>query len=201
MTEPLAQLAFTGTWRRYQELALAAFERDRAAGRRSTHIVAPPGSGKTLLGLEIVRRLGDPALVLAPNSAVQAQWLRAAESFGAPPGLAAADSTAPIACLTYQALAQLDDPDAALRSAAERRWTAERATATGEAPEAVEREVAAWRGVAAERRRRQLARIAASLKREIARGERSGAFRDLLSAHARERIAALRHSGVRTVVL
>lgn len=33
--------------RRYQELALEAFEADRAAGRRHTYVVAPPGSGKT----------------------------------------------------------------------------------------------------------------------------------------------------------
>jgi len=68
----LRPLAFPGRWRRYQELALEAFERDRAAGRRSTHLVAPPGSGKTLLGMEIVRRLGHRSLVLWPNSAVQA---------------------------------------------------------------------------------------------------------------------------------
>jgi superfamily II DNA or RNA helicase len=69
----LQSLAFPGRWRRYQELALRAFERDRAAGRRSTHLVhlvAPPGSGKTLLGMENVRRRGHRSLVLCPNSAV-----------------------------------------------------------------------------------------------------------------------------------
>jgi superfamily II DNA or RNA helicase len=74
----LPPLAFRGRWRRYQETALEAFERDRRAGRRSTHVLAPPGSGKTLLGMEIVRRLGTRALVLCPNSAVQAQWLKTA---------------------------------------------------------------------------------------------------------------------------
>jgi superfamily II DNA or RNA helicase len=52
------ELEFGGEWRRYQKAAIAAFERDRAAGRRRTHIVAPPGSGKTLLGVELVRRVG-----------------------------------------------------------------------------------------------------------------------------------------------
>ena len=69
--------------------------RSSATGRRAaarTHLVAPPGSGKTLLGFEILRRLGAPALVLAPNSAIQAQWARAGEAFGAPPGLVAADA-------------------------------------------------------------------------------------------------------------
>ena len=77
-------LSFGGTWRRYQKAAMAAFERDREAGRRNTHIVAPPGSGKTLLGVELVRRVGSRALVLTPNSAVQMQWPRAVRQFGAP---------------------------------------------------------------------------------------------------------------------
>ena len=76
MVSELAALRFRGDWRHYQSLALDAFERDRAAGLVSTHLVAPPGSGKTLLGFEILRRLGSPALVLAPNSAIQAQWTR-----------------------------------------------------------------------------------------------------------------------------
>ena len=108
----LPSLAFRGRWRRYQELALEAFEHDRQTGRLSTHLLAPPGSGKTVLGMEIVRRLGTRSLVLCPNSAVQAQWLRTAELFGARDGVAAPDPNAPIACLTYQSLCQVDDPAA-----------------------------------------------------------------------------------------
>ena len=55
---------------------------------------------------EIVRRLGTRSLVLCPNSAVQAQWLRTAELFGARDGVAAPDPNAPIACLTYQSLSK-----------------------------------------------------------------------------------------------
>ena len=56
-TPQIGSLSFGGTWRHYQALALDAFENDRRHRRRRTHIVAPPGSGKTLLGMEIVRRL------------------------------------------------------------------------------------------------------------------------------------------------
>src|SRR5215218_9076660 len=160
-------LRYSGNWRRYQELALEAFERDRAAGLRSTHLVAPPGSGKTLLGFEILRRLGAPALVLAPSSAIQAQWTRTGAAFGAAPGTVAATTAAPVACLTYQALARLDDPGAALRAAAEARWTAERAAATGDEPAVVAADAATWTGAAAQRRNRELARITAALKRAI----------------------------------
>ncbi|MDP1849179.1 MAG: DEAD/DEAH box helicase family protein, partial [Solirubrobacteraceae bacterium] len=203
MPGDVRRLAFTGEWRHYQRLALEAFERDIEHGRRRTHIVAPPGSGKTLLGIEIVRRLGRPALVLAPNTAIQGQWLRAARSFGAEgPALVGSDTGAAITCLTYQSLARLDDPEAALAALAQRRWVVERARATGRDELAAGTEAAAWTGAAAERRRRQLARIVATLKREIARGEHEGVeFAQLLGAGARERIAALRGDGVATVVL
>ena len=196
----LADLRFRGTWRHYQSLALDAFEHDRAGGHGSTHLVAPPGSGKTLLGFEILRRLGEPALVLAPNSAIQAQWTRTGEAFGASAGTVAAAPGAPVTCLTYQALARLDDPGAALRGAAEARWASERAAATGQETAAVAAEAATWTGAAATRRRRELARITASLKREIARTDRSR-LADLLAPGARARVDALRAAGVRTVVL
>src|SRR5436190_8316092 len=198
----LERLRFHGEWRRYQELALEAFEEDRRQGRRRTHIVAPPGSGKTLLGMEIVRRLGKRALVLVPNSAIQAQWVRTASAFGAEAGLAAADAGAGVACLTYQALARLDNPAVALGDLAERRWALDRAKSTGQTREAVEREAAAWTGEAAARRKREIARITASLKREIARAEHGNLkLGDLLSNGARERLDLLRRNRVETVVL
>ncbi|HET7013452.1 MAG TPA: DEAD/DEAH box helicase family protein [Streptosporangiaceae bacterium] len=203
----LGALAFKGTWRGYQQLALDAFEAGLRSGQQQTHIVAPPGSGKTLLGLELVRRLGTRALVLAPNTAVQAQWLRTAGAFGAEPGVAAADPSAPIACLTYQSLCQLDDPAAAIRAQAERRWAADRARATGGSGEPasvdeVLREASGWTGAARERQSRELSRIMATIRREIAKGHDSAIdFDQLLGPGARERIAALSGAGVRTVVL
>jgi len=198
----LPPLAFQGRWRRYQELALEAFERDRQAGRRSTHVLAPPGSGKTVLGMEIVRRLGTRALVLCPNSAVQAQWLRTAELFSASEGVAGPEPDAPIACLTYQSLCQIQDPEIFLGNAAERRWIADRAHALGGLRAEVEREAATWRGEAARRRSREIARIKAAIKREIARGAHEGVeLADLLEPAAHRRVETLRQLGVGTLVL
>jgi superfamily II DNA or RNA helicase len=203
----LGALAFSGTWRGYQQLALDAFEAGRKRGQQQTHIVAPPGSGKTLLGMELLRRLGARALVLAPNTAVQAQWLRTAAAFGAGPAVATADPTAPIACLTYQSLCQLDDPAAAVREQAERRWASDRSQATGGSSDDALREASGLAGAARERHQREVARIMASIRREIARGHGPGGagtsveFDQLLGPGARERIAALRANGVRTVVL
>lgn len=202
------RLRFSGTWRRYQELALDAFDRDVAAGRTRTHVVAPPGSGKTVLGLEMIARLGRPALVLAPTATIQAQWPRALRAFDHPDGAMAVAATeagaggAQIFCLTYQALCRLDDPGAALRGLARERWAAERAAATHETPEAVLAEAAAWTGAAAERRDREQARIVAAIKRAVARGEHPELeLEALLAAGARARLDALRTAGVRTVVL
>ena len=46
------------------------------------HIAAPPGSGKTTLGIELIRRLGKPCLILSPSAVIRQQWLdRAKEAF------------------------------------------------------------------------------------------------------------------------
>jgi superfamily II DNA or RNA helicase len=196
-------LSFSGEWRPYQRLALAAFEKDRQHGRTSTHIVAPPGSGKTLLGVELIRRVGKRALVLAPNQGIQQQWPRAVAQFtNTPAEFAGADVLKPIACLSYQALCQLEDPEIMLGRLAQSRWAGERAAATGMTPEEAQREGEAFEGAAADRRARELARISAALKREVARGEHAGVeLRDLLSSTARERVQTLAKLGVGVVLL
>src|SRR5688572_673003 len=68
----LSRMQFSGTWRDYQAAVLAEF--DASFADKRIHVVAAPGAGKTVLGLEIVRRLGRPALVLAPTLAIREQW-------------------------------------------------------------------------------------------------------------------------------
>jgi superfamily II DNA or RNA helicase len=111
---PLADLfsrvAYRQPFRRYQALALDAFEEARAAGRRRAYLVLPPGAGKTVLGLEIARRLGNHTLALGPNTAIQAQWLAQWQDFQ--PSLVRAGTdqelTTPVTALTYQAICNLD---------------------------------------------------------------------------------------------
>lgn len=69
----LDRWVFTGTWRDYQQRVLDEFTQHTSD--RRLHLVAAPGSGKTIVGLEMVRRLGRPALVLAPTQIVRDQWL------------------------------------------------------------------------------------------------------------------------------
>lgn len=106
--------AFPGTFRRYQSLALDAVERLRADGERRAYVVMPPGSGKTVLGLELARRVGRRTLVLSPNTAVQAQWLATWAGFGPDggehpaPGSAQRSLDSPLTVLTYQSLSVWD---------------------------------------------------------------------------------------------
>jgi len=44
-------------------------------------IVAPPGSGKTVIGLELIARLKQPALILVHRKELLDQWVERAESF------------------------------------------------------------------------------------------------------------------------
>jgi superfamily II DNA or RNA helicase len=40
------------------------------------HVSAPPGSGKTVLGLEVMLRLGKPTLIVTPTLAIKNQWIQ-----------------------------------------------------------------------------------------------------------------------------
>lgn len=67
-----ARMRFKGQWRDYQAHALEQMEGLLGNGR--LHVVAAPGAGKTILGLEIMRRLGRRAVVFAPTVAIRDQW-------------------------------------------------------------------------------------------------------------------------------
>lgn len=58
----------------YQEEILNVFEKERGKWERKIHIVAPPGSWKTIVGIEMILRLDVPALILVPNLTLQEQW-------------------------------------------------------------------------------------------------------------------------------
>ncbi len=73
-------LGFKGTWRNYQARVLEHADRYMADGK--IHIVAAPGSGKTTLGIELIRRMNGKALILAPSITIREQWIaRIEEAF------------------------------------------------------------------------------------------------------------------------
>ncbi|MCW8965761.1 MAG: DEAD/DEAH box helicase family protein [Candidatus Pacearchaeota archaeon] len=72
----ISHALFFINFRKYQQDILDVFEQRFKAGDRKYHFVAPPGSGKTLIGLEIIRQLGKDAVVFSPNQAIQGQWVK-----------------------------------------------------------------------------------------------------------------------------
>ena len=69
----LNQLSFKGQWRQYQQRVLDKSESFMADGK--IHLVAAPGSGKTTLGIEFIRRFGNPTLILVPTVTIRQQWV------------------------------------------------------------------------------------------------------------------------------
>src|SRR5215469_4437018 len=105
-------MAFQKTWRTYQALLLEGL--DLYLDDKRIHLVAAPGSGKTVLGLEIIRRLDQPTLVLAPTITIRDQWIdRLLDCFlpagNSRPSWVSDDlkKPAPFTVTTYQALDSL----------------------------------------------------------------------------------------------
>lgn len=112
-----SRVSFRGTFRSYQQEVLDGSAQYLADGR--IHIVAAPGSGKTVLGLELLRRTGMPTLVLSPTVTVRRQWGERFRELFLPEGEALEDyvsesleKKAPICSITYQALHMASKPDA-----------------------------------------------------------------------------------------
>ncbi len=109
--------------RPYQQEAVQLLQEKFRAGARQFHVVAPPGSGKTIIGIAFLQSLRLKTVILSPNSAIQAQWIdkygRATadivDTFGKVWGgdvrhLVSHDpsATTPILSLTYQRIAVRD---------------------------------------------------------------------------------------------
>lgn len=102
-------ITFQGTFRPYQQRVLDNSK--QYLKNNKIHIVAAPGSGKTILGLELIRRLGCPCLVLSPTNTIRYQWGDRFESMFLTPDKKVDDYVSfdlnnlrPITSTTYQAL-------------------------------------------------------------------------------------------------
>ncbi len=73
MTTFPPDIRFRKPWRSYQQRVLSELEGH--LDDNHLHIIAAPGSGKTVLGLEVVRRLDQPTLIFAPSIAIRDQWV------------------------------------------------------------------------------------------------------------------------------
>ncbi len=63
---------FKGIFRKYQQRILNNADKYLLNGK--INIVAAPGSGKTILGLELIKRLNAPTIILSPSTTIKYQW-------------------------------------------------------------------------------------------------------------------------------
>ena len=63
---------FKGSFRSYQQRVLDRAKNYLRDGK--INIVAAPGSGKTVLGLELIRRIGKPCIIFSPTTSIRRQW-------------------------------------------------------------------------------------------------------------------------------
>ena len=79
MPSDFGKIGFSGKLRPSQIASSGIIRKELDVGSKELLIVAPPGSGKTVLGLYVWSDLVRlPTLVLSPNSAIQAQWVERA---------------------------------------------------------------------------------------------------------------------------
>jgi superfamily II DNA or RNA helicase len=196
-------MAYRRALRRYQRLALDAFEEGRAAGQQRAYLVLPPGAGKTVLGLEAARRLGQRTLVLCPNTAVQAQWLRQWQDFQPAVVPAAPDPTltAPLTVLTYQAVCYLDAADDALAAEALALWRGALQAEQGVTETQAAALLDALTAGDPARYRADLGRFRQRARALVARGGTRQQLLALLHPNGRRLIAALKAGGPCALVL
>lgn len=73
MINHFEELEFAFPWRDYQARVLSELEQH--LDDNHLHVVAAPGSGKTVLGLEVMRQLGKPCVIFAPTITIRNQWI------------------------------------------------------------------------------------------------------------------------------
>lgn len=113
-SSPLEGLSFRFPLRRYQQEIIELTRLKLERGEKELHIVAPPGAGKTIIGLQLANQLKANTLIISPTTTIQGQWAEKLSLF-IPPGEEDFDISyligthedkplKPITLLTYQVL-------------------------------------------------------------------------------------------------
>ena len=207
MPEPLpdfGSIRFDGTLRPSQEAACKEIVPQLENGETRLYVVAPPGSGKTVLGLYVWADLvKKPALVLSPNSAIQAQWAARTSLFDLD-GKEEFISTDPknpglLTSLTYQAVTAPGKGGEDIEKMALLTW-AEKLIAQGEAHDQVSCE--AWQTDLKEKNpdyyEERLGTYRKKVRDEIAK---SGNAISILGKSAKENLERLKEVGVGLIIL
>lgn len=200
-----AEFSFRYPFRKYQRMVLEQVAADPKDHKY--HIVAPPGAGKTIIGLELIRRFGEPAVVFAPTTTIQAQWYEKLGLFLPKPEdvprYASMDprQRAPIHIFTYQLISTPAEAQEHIRQAALLLWQ-EELVHNGQAAsrEAAQERQELLKQNNPEAYRKDLLRFSNRVKHRLLR-EPDVDIAPFLHPNARQLIDELVAHGVRTVVL
>ncbi len=198
-------LTFRYPFRKYQRMILqqvAAEQKDH-----KYHLVAPPGAGKTIIGLELIRRFDAPAVVFTPTTTIQAQWYEKIGMFLENPAdisrYASLDprQRAPIHIFTYQLISTPAEAQEHILEAALRQWQ-EELVHSGQAAslEAARERLELLRQNNPEAYRKDTLRHANRVKHRLLR-EPDVDIEPFLHPNARQLINDLVADGVKTIVL
>ncbi|MHA1205230.1 MAG: DEAD/DEAH box helicase family protein [Candidatus Heimdallarchaeaceae archaeon] len=130
----LTNMYFQGEFWQSQKLILEKFEQKISTVERKFYVVSPPGSGKTIVGLEIAKRIAKNTLVLTPNFSTQDQWIDKIKLFldkenniiNTMIGNTDPKSRAPITVMTYQRFSVYSQEEEMLQHFAEKMWLKEK---------------------------------------------------------------------------
>lgn len=122
-------LEFQFPFRKYQSMVLGIFDEIKLK-QNKFHIVAPPGSGKTILGVEIIRQINKPAVIFSPTTTIQEQWKEKFLMFSRPENShlidklvsSSAKNLKLVNTLTYQVLSTSSENKDFLRELAQKHW-------------------------------------------------------------------------------
>lgn len=130
----LTNMYFRGEFWQSQKLILEKFEQKISTVERKFYVVSPPGSGKTIVGLEIAKQIAKNTLVLTPNFSTQDQWIDKIKLFldkenniiNTMIGNTDPKSRAPITVMTYQRFSVYSQEEEMLQHFAEKMWLKEK---------------------------------------------------------------------------
>ncbi len=203
LASSFASTTFRWPMRHYQKLALDGYERGRVTDSSRSYIVMPPGAGKTAVGLEIARRRGCRTLVLAPNTAVQAQWLRQWEDFQPHTVDASAevDLSSPLTILTYQAICNVNSDDQDLEEQARALWREDLQRESGMTTDEAERKIDELAAAGSRQYDDAMSSFRRQLRTRIVKSGKADDLLGMLHPNGRDIIQRMKQSGPWTLVL
>lgn len=206
----LESLNFKYPFRKHQTMILEKFDKILTAaqsGRFKYHIVSPPGSGKTIAGIEMAIRLKAPSLIMCPNTAIQGQWMDKVRMF-IPEGLdislnnLVSSNPSDIKFLnvfTYQALSIPDNCDESEIAIAENLWADALCSSLGISIEESLDRIYKMKDLNPENYSKEISKYTNKLRHENLKDTHIDLF-EILHPNAKKLIANLKDNGVKTMI-